>query len=183
MKEERPALGLKFNLEKNDWARYGGDKVSHISVQIKTIEEGKITNFSHSWLNMKDNEFYNNMTFTCQMSEHFSEPYGFQVAYKDVYLIESYDLEKMARTMKRVQKGLERLYHQFGDAKTFEEWILRVAKVLKIKAFIFGAKEDSPWYSENEYRFFYNPSIAKGVIQGLIKEGMEHVTGQKAEAI
>jgi hypothetical protein len=81
--------------------------------------------------------------------------YGFDVLYRDVYSIDTRMAGRMAKTLKRVDAKLAKLYDERGYTTSFGEYVTRVATAIGAKTLVFAKGPEWPgWsYTEREFDF------------------------------
>lgn len=81
------------------------------------------------------------------------DPYGWDVEYRDVFSADLRRVEGMVKTLRKIERGLEKLRGEWGYPDTFAAYVTRVAKVLGIATF--GYKHDGreSFYDGNDYRW------------------------------
>lgn len=82
--------------------------------------------------------------------------YGFDVRYKNVYSVDTRTAVAMAKTLKRVDAKLSKLYEQRGHTESFGEYLTRFAEAVGAKTMVYKTSQDrSGWssYSDNEHQF------------------------------
>jgi len=75
---------------------------------------------------------YADIEFCGQISAG-SEPYGMDVQYSGVMIVDEERARTMARTLARVNKRIETLRRELGDANTFGRFLLYAMKALGIR--------------------------------------------------
>lgn len=77
--------------------------------------------------------------------------YGWEVRFKDLYLIGVREAKQIIETLTFINRGLSKLDTQFGNAKSFSEYLTRIASVLKI-AYVIERKNpnDKGFYGDIE---------------------------------
>ena len=79
----------------------------------------------------------------------------------------------MAKTMRKIETGLNKLYNEFGRPSKFSDYVLRIAKIMKVKTFVFAVNEKFSSYSDNEYDFVDDFGYAKNKIDTMEIENAE----------
>ena len=180
------SLALYFVEEKEHYDSGSESRYSHCSIvftepdekgENKSSDASKITNYVHDrWespLRDKLHTFYDDLAISAYQSDkdlYADEISGWwRVMYRSPYSVELKEAEKMLSTLKKITKGMEKLYKNFGNAKSFGEYCARVALVIGAKSIIY-CTENSGWsYGDSKHRFM---TIADGVsfIDGKLKE-------------
>lgn len=137
-----------------------GHQYSHIKCRIvKKTDKNTIENFIRSY-DDKDTEFFKDLFCSCQMGG-FDRSYGYQLYYSDVYSVMIGDSEKMHKTLKSLERKLEKMYDVRGSASTFAEYAGRIAEALKAE-FVFTDGPSHDFYDRMNFKFM---SISDGIIE------------------
>lgn len=64
-----------------------------------------------------------------------NQTYGWRVEYRDVFAVNIARAEAMARTLRKIERGLAKLDAKWGTPDTFAAYVIRVASVLKVTSF------------------------------------------------
>lgn len=146
-----------------------------IIVRIMEIEPGgRIINCYTAWDSRgiwKESEYYDHLEAVHAIID--GRPCGWTLEYENVNAGLS-EAQKMVKTLKRINNGLNRLTKRLGWPGSFAEYVLRLADVLKIKKEVRQVQGTSPYYSENEYRILPVTHI-KDHINDLVAETKKEV--------
>jgi len=131
----------------------------------------------------KDWQFYDGLEVNCQMdSEEYREgPYGFKIEYRDVYAADLYKVNKMQKTLKKINNKMNKFADDFGNVKTFGEYVVRVANTIKAKTIVFF-KNDEPQstnYSMNNYDYYKDKNQAIERIDEMAKDVKDNLMKYK----
>jgi hypothetical protein len=125
--------------------------------------------------------YYDGLTITSQQdSRQLEHSYGWDFRYQDAYSVDYRAVKKMAKTMRKIETGLTKLHNEFGEPSKFSDYVLRIAKVMKVKTFVFPVSEYGSSYSENEYQFVDDFSYAKNKIDNLEMANVEKLKDMAA---
>lgn len=117
------------------------------------MEEGKVRNISS--LGRYDHEALADLRIEAQ--GHLSEGrvYGWSVEYRDVFTVNAERAEVMAKTLRKVNRGLEKLEREQGYPANFAQYLARVAKILGIRTYGYNASpQPNGWsHDQQEYRW------------------------------
>lgn len=80
--------------------------------------------------------------------------YAWHIEYRDITLRYVQDAEAHARTLKTIDRKLEKLANEYGRPTTFGQHLLRIAKAIGAKAFVLPSKHNDPnrFYANRSYR-------------------------------
>jgi hypothetical protein len=95
--------------------------------------------------------------------------YGYECRYHDVYAVDRYKAERMARTLAIVEKRLEKLTEKYGHPASFGAYLARVAEAIGATAIVRPHGKQYGWsYSDNEHRVL---TVAEGIyhVDGLVR--------------
>lgn len=70
-------------------------------------------------------------------SEIWSNYYGFELRYRDLYSVTLSECEMMAKTLKRIEKNLSKYSEKFGNPETVSDYIFQIAIVEKCEMIVF----------------------------------------------
>jgi len=99
------------------------------------------------------------LRITCQGDERSrtgsdrQEPvYGFDVCYRDVHSVDAQRVKRMARTLAKIETGLQKLSESRGYARSFGDYCGRVAEILKCKGAFDRNSRETESVSGQTYR-------------------------------
>ena len=111
---------------------------------------------------------FNGLVFACQWDEHNPDQptYSWKTLYREVWRIERGDAEKMFKMLRKVNR-----LRVLKSARTFGEYVVFVAKALKIKLALREIDHSTPRlsYNFNEYVHVKNSEVAN-VIDEIVDE-------------
>jgi hypothetical protein len=144
-----------------------GEIASNIELHpVKLYEDGKIRNYSdHAW---PREEPLADFRITCQLDPGGHEPYGFRAEYRDCYSVDLQRAEEMVKLLRKIDRELRKMSEAEGPPETFSAYVVRVARVLKVKRYGWTSDKRS-MYDDNTYHW----SNAEGLVyhvNGLINE-------------
>jgi hypothetical protein len=160
----------------------GNGNYRHVNFRFVTVDhEDEVRNIISSYQD-KHFEFFDDLVIHCQIGGVCSEgeemkPYSWGADYQDLYSVGLDGAEKMVKTLRRLEKGLDRIQDKLGYAETYADYVLRVANVLGVKVFVFQRTFNGDQYSANEYDFEYQFASAKHRINMLIDKNIESLKG------
>jgi hypothetical protein len=85
--------------------------------------------------------------------QHDSESHLWSVQYRDCFAIDLRRVEMMHKTLKRVDRALEKVHTELGPPETFAAYLARCAVALRISTFGFRTGPDTGWHPSNEYQW------------------------------
>ena len=80
----------------------------------------------------------------CQGDSGTGYLYGFGIQYRDMHHATLQDLNDMQKYLARIIRGMDKLNEELGPARSYSEYFLRAAKVMKITQFLREARGGSP---------------------------------------
>lgn len=124
----------------------------------------------------KDFEYFHNLFADCQMSADNDHAYGFKVSYHEPFRVDIRNCEKMVKTLRKIEKKINKLNDEFGEPRTFGEYVSRFAKAVGAKTVIFYEDYDNInlSYDNNHYRE-YKVGVATGVIDNMANECIKEI--------
>lgn len=127
-----------------------GSRFAHVTVAFTSLRDAKPYGLdSHG-----DNRALCDLVVNAQFSttDSLEGPYGWRVEYRSVYTADLREVERMVKALRKVERGLERIRDNEGDAESFGQYVNRVARVLKVAGLIVRLDGDSMQFSDNEWR-------------------------------
>lgn len=93
------------------------------------------------------------------------------IEYTDVFSVSALKAERMHKTLRSFERGLEKIAEQRGDSRNYVESIMRFGELCKVVGLIVPDKNDSYGYK------FYGLRFAKSAIERFAEEnfGIEKV--------
>ena len=129
--------------------------------------------------------YLSNLHVTCQ-GQGTDTPrrlYGFAVEYRNVGSVDQRAAERMATTLKTIDKRMEALDETFGRPSGFGQYLARVAAAIKCETFVFKQGASRGWsYSDMDHQIC---DVSQGIykVEGLadawIRE--DEIAAQKRE--
>ena len=88
------------------------------------------------------------LELSCQgdSDRHATGVYAWRAEYRGVYSIDLGRAELMAATLKKLEKGLNKLAEEWGQPSTYGQFVLRVCKVLGCTRMAFDSHYDGVFY-------------------------------------
>lgn len=120
----------------------------------------------------------------CQVSASVDldgrDVYAFDVEYARPGWVDLRRAEQIVKVLRKVHRGLERLCAAEGPSGTFHAYAVRVARLLKVKLFLFEQHHAGSSYADNEYQIL---SVGDGMcrLASIIETRLEqHAAGTSA---
>jgi hypothetical protein len=174
MTEDEPRTpALLLSSKTNHWS--GMSPLLRIELRVVYVTAtGSIRNGSTSSF---DTDPYADLVIGAQYDGATTErqPYGWEVEYRDVYSANLRRVEAMVKTLRKVERGLEKLRAEWGYPDSFAAYVVRVGKLLGTSEFGYKAAGNDSSYDSNEYRW----TDADGLryrIQALVAEHDKNAT-------
>lgn len=109
---------------------------------------------------------YKGLSINCQMSRDKELPYGWEITVNarssdGLTLTQAEDIVK---TLRPINRKLRKISEKEGDVESFEEFVVRVGRVLGVKAF-YGRYENNTQCQRND-----NIGALRSYLRSLIKE-------------
>ena len=97
--------------------------------------------------------------------------YAWSIRYRDLYSVELQQAELMAKTLKRLEAGMDKLYAQWGACDAYSDYLLRAAKVMKVACCLFPRRN----YDGLDYKYRVTDvgRDAKYAIDSMIRDWSE----------
>jgi len=157
-----------------------GRECGHIILDVVHVadHDSKFNNsmwFYENYFDQKNK--YKNLAISCQLDGYNEAPYGWKLFIKpNMVNFDGTDLEEaeqMVKTLRPIHRKLDKIRDIEGEPKTFVDFVLRIVRVLKIKAFY--AKDDNNiQYSRND-----NIGQIREHLQNLISDNMVTLNDSK----
>jgi hypothetical protein len=138
--------------------RYGGDAF-HINARPIRIEDGKVRNIREDdWHQPKIPAGLEDLVISAQGNVTDDEPvYGWSVEYHEAFRVDERRAQTMAKTLRRIARGLERLNSELGYPESFEAYLAR------------------GWHDDNDYRWTDASGIRYRIVSDVAKVGKARV--------
>lgn len=152
MKGEKAKLGIVISVEIN---RSFGDCYFHVHGHPAKLEGSDVKYVSSSYAPVNGFEMLEGISTYCQGDGGRRErgAYAFTVHYQRPFGIKLDEAVKMARTLTKIDKALRKLEDNRGYAKSYGEYVGRVAEVLKADRILFRVEADKDQrFKTPEYR-------------------------------
>lgn len=121
-------------------------------------EDDKITNTCDTWDSPKYPLYMENLQINCQYDRNNMEnglitPYGQEVCYKP-HMVGIKRAEKMVKTLKTINKRMDKYYQEWGNAQDFAGLVLRFLKAVGAEAILMKVSKGSDgfFYADSCYR-------------------------------
>lgn len=105
--------------------------------------------------------------------------YGWEIGYHDVYSVDRYRANRMAKTMNAIDKRMEKDREKHGRPKTFGQYVASVAKAIGATKLVIGENKHGWDTIENDRRIVDFPGSAIDHIDYQVDQWAESVR-QKA---
>ena len=114
--------------------------------------------------------YVRDLMLTSQGHKESPKLYGFGFRYEQVHSVERRDAEIMGKTLKTLERKMDKLHENFGYTESFAEHILRFAQVIKAVRIVFrtpfvAANRDQEWH----YRSLSDMKICRWTIDDMIR--------------
>jgi hypothetical protein len=141
-------------------ADYGTGATLRISAHpVMVTTTGTVRNYVDS----VTPEPWADLRITAQFDHVATQPYGWRVEYHNVYAVELARAEAMVKTLRKIERGLERLRAEFGYPESFAAYVARVAKVLGVKQFGWRSPDGGMFPNGTQYRWTDADGLASHV--------------------
>lgn len=129
----------------------GQSLMSLVVAPVYAGEDGFLRNYTDSW----GDEPMADLRISAQADYVSEDAYGWRVEYAQPYSVDLRRAEMMVKTLRKVQRGLDRMERDLGYAESFGAFVARVGKVLGVSRYgwISEHGEVSWQYSDNTYRW------------------------------
>jgi len=163
---------------------YGNGEYGHIrAIVVRFDEEDGKPRGICSIFPDKDWQFYDGLQVNCQMDSHEDNrsPYAFKVEYKDIHSAGLRKINKMQKTLKKIDNKMRKFDIDFGAPKTFGEYVVRVANTIKAKTIVFFENDEPQHtnYSLNNYDYYKDKNQAIEKIDEMAKDVKDNLTKYK----
>lgn len=123
-------------------------------------EDGELRNYLDGSGVRRNEDAFADLCITAQADRSSDDPYGWSVEYRDLFSVNAERAEVMSKTLRKVNRGLEKMTAELGYAETFAGYVARVGKVLGVKTFMLRTTTGGGMYADNDYRRFDATSLA-----------------------
>lgn len=120
-----------------------GRKYGHVRCSVIKVEEDeKIKNInSMNMIGVKHNQYYDKLIIDCQTDNEADHTYGWNIEYYNPLYVKYEEAYKMYRTLNYIHNKLAKMEEEIGKPANYAQFVLRVAKILKIDWFVFNESE------------------------------------------
>jgi hypothetical protein len=153
MKDPKPHLAILYGqdnepsiIDRNPMLRF------RLSI-VRVMDDGRIRNLDSSGHEVEKNLDNLSIGATMEYSERNPDtrPWGFHTVYRNVYQVEAFSAKRMARVLSALNKRLDKMTAEYGMPESFGTYVMRVAKALGIKTFVYKQAGKGYNYDDNEY--------------------------------
>lgn len=146
----------------------------NLTIELAYFNEDRELRFFNASGGVMDNDAdnaYGNLRITAShdLALTREESYGWRVEYRDLYSVNQRRAEAMVKTLRKIEKGLERLEAKWGSPDTWAAYVIRVGDVLGVK--VYGHQQSTEarsmtgemyrWGDANTLRWQVTDRIAK----------------------
>ena len=179
MNEDKKEWVLWIQKDVDTYASGARDSYGHINIYFMVRHGETIRGSIDEYCEPKD-QFYGGLRIRCQQDPRNLNPYGHQIEYHDMYTINLRSAERMLKTLKKINRGIDRLYAKFGPENSFSDYAVRIANICKIDTFVTQTNGTvNSFLSEREYRFM-DIVIGKYTIEEFIEQNKKELEGVEA---
>jgi hypothetical protein len=145
---------------------------AHITLEVIFVkDETKEWNDSIGFYdnNYNDMHKYKGLQITCQMDRTNDKPYAFELTARlgnSEGAVNLQEAESLVKTLRPIQRKMNKIEEFEGSTDSFEVFILRLAKVLKVKAF-YTKPDNNLSYKRND-----NINMLRNELQNLIRNNL-----------
>jgi hypothetical protein len=130
-------LHLESNLDK---FKSGDRHYATLTISLATLEDYRNQPWPMGFSSHDEYDqpyMWQTLEIFCQMDDQDHGPivpytYGWEIRYKP-YAVDRVEAKKMVKTLDMLYHGLKRLEEKLGYPNTFQEWVARIALILKVK--------------------------------------------------
>lgn len=155
-------------------SRHGGDSIDVTAYPVQIVTEDgqeRVRNITESGFDPHPlANFRVNALSQIDPDSSFGETYGWTVEYREAFSVKLDRAEVMVKTLRKVNRGMEKLAATYGRPTAFSAYLAQVASVLGIS--VFGRLEhQGRGYShdDNEYRWSDASSLSYWLSAALDK--------------
>ena len=148
-----------------DFSEYG-----HITLDVVYVkrDEGRYNDSIGFYDNYFDQKHqYKGLKVTCQMGKHSELPYAWKLCMDDYSGLDDVTLEKaeeIVKTLRPIHRKIKKISDTEGCVESFEEFVLRLVRVLNVKAFY------AKYGSDIQYKRNDNIGVLRDHLRSLIAE-------------
>jgi hypothetical protein len=147
--------------------RYGMDQLDIVATFVSYGEAGEIRNLDSGGSYDLHPLGFLQVRAMADMAAAFGDSYGWTVDYRDVYSIDLQRAEMMAKQLRKIGKGMDKLTAQLTYPGDFPSFLARVASVVGVSMFGFKRSGNDSSYDGNEYRWTDAAGMAYRVNQSI----------------
>lgn len=140
-------MRLLLNTETQD---YGSPVLTFSVAPVRLTADGELRNITDSSF---DHEPLTDLVISGQLDYVADDVYGYRVEYRNVYSVDCKRAEMMAKQLRKIQRGLDKIEADLGYPESFAAFVARVGSVLGAKAYGWRAHRRGGMYADNVYRW------------------------------
>jgi hypothetical protein len=133
---------------------YGGDYIA-IRAEPVYIENGETRYFSDSWGD--PNRGLYKLTVAAQANlRDDSEPYGWDkgAVYRDIHEVSLVQAEQMIKTLRKIDRSLNKIKDELGYASSYGQQLARVGKILGVTSYGFEPTNgEATWATDERWQW------------------------------
>lgn len=146
-----PVIMLNSDIMRGTFSGDGDCLRFELSV-LYVNEAGELRNYLDSSGISRHEDAYADLFVSAQADRSSDEPYGWRVEYRNVYSVDATRAELMLKTLRRVNRKLDKMTAELGYPDTFAAYVARVAVALGVKRFYWRHGDRPPMmYSDGDY--------------------------------
>ena len=171
---------LLVNKSENDAIKENDKFINYNLTVVYLSENKKPRNVRHSEFDGdKPYKFFDNIQVSGLVSTGHERAFGFHVEYRDVFSVKQNSVEKMYKTLKKINKKLNKYDNEDGRTDNFGTFVYRAAKAMGIKKIIFHNDYNNihSHYDRNEYTIY---TLSKGIeiLNKMVQNDIEYVNNK-----
>lgn len=162
LKHGKETIAFRVASHCNDISGYGHIVLDVVYVKSDAGRYNDSIGFYDNYYDQKHQ--YKGLKVTCQMDKGIELPYSWRLIVDNCIYLSLGKAEEIVKTLRPIHRKMEKLCNAEGSVETFEEFVVRLVRVLNIKAFYARHGNDSQ-YKRND-----NIGELRGYLQYLISE-------------
>lgn len=111
----------------------------HIRGNIIKVKEKGIENIgSFDLMGTRQTQYYSDLQIRCQSDETIEHTYAWSVEYYSPISVKYKEAFLMYKTLGSINKRLSKMEQEIGEPTSFTQFVLRAAKIIGVKWFVFN---------------------------------------------
>lgn len=140
----REKVAFRVSMENNG-------SISHINLDLVYVGAMNQIEFYDNYYDQKHQ--YRGLSIKSQLCESFHEPYGYELVVSgNSFGITLSVANRITKVLSPIERKLQKLEKSYGSVYSFEDYVMRVAEVMGVKAF---------FTNHGSKRNVYNPEMAE----------------------